>query len=127
MPRRPTAKSSYLTKIHSQRNFLSSSSQLNQFTALSSFYLVVNKDRLNFVMTVGRGFTSQSEGLFHHFKQGQSFANGIWLSCKYLDDVINVRQKMCDTRVLSTEMRQPGELRAFHHTLICVLIWICTP
>lgn len=54
MPWRPTAKSSYLTKIHFQGNFFSSS-QLNQFTALSSFYLVVNKDRLNFAGTVGRG------------------------------------------------------------------------
>lgn len=91
MPWRPTMESSFLTKNHFQWN-LFSSSELNQFTALGSFYLVVNKYRILWGLWEEAAFTSPSKGLFHHFNQGQTFINGTCLSFTCLDDVIKAWQ-----------------------------------
>lgn len=74
-----------MEKNHFQWNFFSSS-ELNQFTALGSFYLVLNKDRILWGLWEEAAFTSPSKGLFHHFNQGQTFVNGTCLSFTCLDD-----------------------------------------
>lgn len=96
MPWRPTAKKLLLNKNTFARKFLL------LFTAESvdsvEQLLLGSKQRyVEFCWDCGTRFvfTSPSKGLFHHFKHGQSFINGIWLHCKCLDDVINVSQKTC--------------------------------
>lgn len=116
MPQRPTVKSSYLTEIHLQENFFST--RLNQFTAVSSFYLV-NTDIWNFMRIRG----------VLHIHQGQSFISGFhlcWKKKRSLSDVISVRQKHARCRCPPPDRkRYEGELRAYSCTPICVLIWIC--